>query len=256
MNKNQRNGLFAVLTVVSMAAVATLAVYANKGETALNPVQATDNSVEISGEDFAKIPLSDIEISGGTNKTFRYSLGGEKYVDGWILYSDCGHQRIDTIGSTRYFVLDNSEQGRSNNFNFNLIFNFHGVTKTIFEYSYELTGAGSSIHAMFVGAKYSTMGADGFNPYDCDDIHEITNFDEEEGGSEEDGDYYFYPCIWDDAPYDYWDSTLGATGSGLFESTPVHSGDNLCAFQFNAYNVPAHATLKVWLTSMTFTYAC
>ena len=293
MNKNQRNGLFAVLTVVSMAAVATLAVYANKGETALNPVQATDNSVTINKTQFAGIQLSDIEISGGTNKAFRYSLGGEKYVDGWILYSDCGHQSIVDQNGKRYFVMDNSEESEENNLNFNIVFNFKGITDVSFGYNYTLSNPyGYDLPTSFAGVKYSARGDQGFDPRGYE-IHQLTNYwtdpiggedpepdpgmdpeepepDPGEGGGDEGAELAVSTSglitrhsetlqpVWECAENPDSFFMQGTHSDGYASSIdPEFDGHfSLCSINFAIEGIPEGAVVQIEMTSMTFTYTC
>ena len=272
MEKKQRNGLLAAMAITSMTAVAAIAAFAKAEGGLVNPAEASGGSKTISGEQFANLLLSPIYIDGKENKAFRYYFNSQRYVDGWILYSDCDHQSIVNEDGYRHFVLDNSGEESPNNFNFNVLFNIHGITAVSFEYGYRLTGF-DSCEVLFAGVKYASEGENGFNPTEYE-IHQLTNYEdpdpEDPEDPEEDPDEQVMPInngglihrhnaagdpmIW--AYTDYWSPALDEEGAEDYESDSDEGRYSLCSIQLNAVEVPPGAVLEMWLTSMTFTYTC
>ena len=94
------------------------------------------SAVSFSDHDFGRAKQ---ETNNKGDQEFRINLANGNYIDGALIFSDCGHCNIgNTLGDV--FQLDNSLQDSGNSFNFNFFFNVRGIKQATIYYTSTITG--------------------------------------------------------------------------------------------------------------------
>ena len=142
-------------------AISSVALSSNGG--LVKSIKATDSvTVTIDDEMLENTILEDYQHPnkqynvGEYDKRFTISLGGNKIIQGAILFRDCGYQFTgNTLGDA--FGINNTDN-KDNAYNFNLIFSFENVTSMSINYSAYST----TYNYIFHQIKYSYLNGEDF----------------------------------------------------------------------------------------------
>ncbi len=174
-------------------------------------------------------------------KKFRIDLGNEKYIDGALLYTDCGYQ---SVGSNlrNDFSIDNSANGTSNNFNFNFYFSVAGIQTVIVQRSQQInkdsyTASGNSYLTSikyFAGNNLENFFKNHTHGQ-CKSINGV-----QQTGS-------------------YWNGTISSTSYKTVTSESLDkkpSGCGIFSYQVQGTGLSAGLALNFALKYITITYTC
>ena len=141
MNKR----LLAVSTLALGATALTIATvcYSQKGINEESLIIATEeaNTRTLTSADLATATFTNYRHStrsyteGQYDKKFQIDLGEGKYIDGLLLFADCGHQSVgDNLSEP--FVIDCSSEESNNAYNFNVLLSVKGIKEVSFTGTY------------------------------------------------------------------------------------------------------------------------
>lgn len=144
--------------VVSLAAVAVI----TRNNEALKPAKADENSLVLDSTALENIALEDIDFgkSEGKDKKFRIDLGNDKYIDGAVVFRDCGHQFTgNTLGDA--FGINNENVETANAYNFQILFSLESSYDISFDITETSLTKDSSVYTLFQ-IKYGGFGGENF----------------------------------------------------------------------------------------------
>lgn len=111
-------------TAIVACLITTTVFVAKNNSSFINEVKADETTLTLNNDQLKQIELEDINLKGegeADDKAFRIELGGPRYIDGAILFRDCGHQFTgNTLGDP--FGIDNRGISSINAYNFNIVF--------------------------------------------------------------------------------------------------------------------------------------
>lgn len=155
---------FKALLLSASVAALTVGVIALTGsrKNELTTVFAGTDSISLDSEALKGIALEDINLNPAkaNDKKFRISLGDDKYIDGAIVFRDCGLQYTgDTLGD--FFGIDNSSSGSANAYNFQILFSLENTSSFSFSINEKASIDDNSIYTLF-HVKYGNFGGENF----------------------------------------------------------------------------------------------
>ena len=153
-------GLAALAVTVGTLAVSVATNGINQVHAAEVPETAGVKTATITSADLKNTPFEDYEIvEGKHDKKFRISLPDDKYINGCIVFRDCGHQFVgSTLGDA--FGIDNTYSGAPKNaYNFNILFSFEHVTKITVDFRAIVSGSGGDEHSQ-LELKYASLSGE------------------------------------------------------------------------------------------------
>lgn len=241
-----------IMAIAATAAIATIGTIALVKAPALNnfaQVKASTKSVTLNAEDLSKATFSDLDLVYETkhqyDKQFQIPLEDGKYINGALVYSDCGHQFAgNNLSET--FGLDNSGEASGNAFNFNFLFSFeNNVTDASVNFTVvDTLNATSKSYAYRLRFSYKADDDSSlFYTRIKDNWDGITTY----GSSFYNGDYEAYTAELSSTKESK--SISGDKGS--------HNHNTIVNFNFNSQDlVPAGDVVTFQITSISFTYEC
>ncbi len=195
-----------------------------------------------------QIETASWEFSDKTSENegkFRIDLDNGKYIDGAILYQDCGYQSIGpSMGDN--FTLDNTTDPNkaANNFNFNIYFSVHGIKSVSVNRSQILEGEGANTTGSKSGLfsiKY--IGKNSITSYFKEHTHGFCK-----NYSESSSTY---------ADFHSWSSTVTNSWTKIPASCDnAASGCGLFKIQIQGTGLPFGQAVKFQLNYLTLTYTC
>lgn len=238
-----------IMAIAATAAIATIGTVALVKAPALNnfaQVKASTKSVTLNAEDLSKATFSDLDLAYDAkkqyDKQFQIPLENGNFINGALVFSDCGHQFVGN-NLSEPFGLDNSEQGSSNAFNFNFMFSFEkSVTKI--EVNYTAIGSEGVSFTYASRIRFSNEETDSTKFYDT----LKTNW-----GDITDGSVNFF----DRRDEESRSITSEASNvSASFECDGEHTIGNFNINTSGGNHLPGGQTVTFQLTSIEFTYEC
>ena len=153
--------LFAATSALSLSLV-ILAASTLKTST-FSIAESIGGDVTFSSSDLKTIALEDIKLKGDSkpaDKKFRLPLGNGKYIEGAIVFNDCGYQYTGaTLGD--FFGINNTDT-IANAYNFNILFSMENTERITVNYSLR-SGTNDGSVCSYFEMKYSNeFGGDGF----------------------------------------------------------------------------------------------
>ena len=147
-----------VATTLTVGVIALAGAHKNESTT----IFAGTGSISLDSEALKGIALEDINLNPdkADDKKFRIPLGEGKYIDGAIVFQDCGLQYTgDTLGD--FFGIDNSSSPSANAYNFQILFSLEHTSSFSFSVNEKASIGDSSIYTLFQ-VKYGAFGGDDF----------------------------------------------------------------------------------------------
>lgn len=232
----------AVLGAFGTVAVAKAPTFEN-----FSQVKASAKTLTLdTTEKLQAITFSELDL-GATrkDKQFQISLGNDKYINGALIFSDCGNQFVgDDLSDS--FGLDNSEQTVSNAFNFNFLFSFeNNITDASVNFTVvDTLNATSTTYAYRLRFAYKVDDdSSQFYTRIKDNLNDITRY---ESG--------FF-----NGNYTAYTEKLSSTeqSKSISGDKGTHNHNTIVDFNFNSQNhVPAKDKVTFQITSISFTYEC
>ena len=239
------------LLISSLMTAGTLAlsvgVLSSQHSFSFHKAKAGVTDLEITSAIASTISLSNWSHSGkdyeggASDRQFRYELGNEKYIDGLLLFNDCGHQSVGaTLGDS--FVLDNTEQGSYNAFNFNIILAVKGITSARATFVYTATESNwSPLTDSRIKIKYDYTST----PYDLKTVIDNKSY----GAVTLTGGYSGHHVT------SFSNSTFSTAGTFQSNVSSFGSGINLISFAVDGEVKPG-VKLEISLSSLELSYTC
>ena len=150
--------LFASVGALTVGVIALTGTHKNES----TAIFAGTGSISLDSEALKGIALEDINLNPdkADDKKFRIPLGEGKYIDGAIVFQDCGLQYTgDTLGD--FFGIDNSSSPSANAYNFQILFSLEHTSSFSFSINEKTSIGDSSIYTLFQ-VKYGVFGGDDF----------------------------------------------------------------------------------------------
>ena len=147
-----------------IACLVTTTVFVAKNNSSfINEVKADETTLTLNNDQLKQIELKDINLKGqgqADDKAFRIELGGPRYIDGAILFRDCGHQFTgNTLGDP--FGIDNRDTGSTNAYNFNIVFSLERTDRLSVDMTETSLTSDKTVFTRFE-IKYALAGGNDF----------------------------------------------------------------------------------------------
>lgn len=245
-------GLAALAVIIGTLAVSVATNGINEVHAAT--VTETDGvkTVTITNADLLATKLEDFTIDPkqGLDKKFRIALPDGKYIDGAVIFNDCGHQFVgDSLGDP--FGIAAPSAAGAYAYNFNILFSFEHVTSITVDLRASVTGEGENTgKEAIIWLKYASLKGEFYQG-----LIGHSNYAELVANSRESG-------IYSAAYYKFEQLALSVDEESALNLSTGASGDdiNIAAFQFTQsqwkYIATPGFTTSAFINSLTFTYYC
>lgn len=159
-----KNRSKALLLFSGVAALSVVAVALSTNSTLnFNDVRATSSPVNLNSAALKTIALEDIDlkgVEGEYDKKFRIPLADNKYIDGAIVFQDCGSQFTGaTLGDA--FGIDNTASSTANAYNFQILFSLDNTSSISVDMTENASTGDGSVYTLFQ-LKYGNFGGADF----------------------------------------------------------------------------------------------
>lgn len=216
-----------------------------------DPIETVLDATEL-----AKCVLNPYTFDGkDDSRQFVYSLPGGKYIQGAVLFGDCGHQSVGDTLADPMTMDNNGGVDEKNAADFHILFSAHGLQYVSFTFDMGNSVCPNKSSDVVYGAKFSTVCGtslyDGLSgrPYHGDDgiAEDYLRTDFYVTGDHSEVSLY-------DQKYQYTGVTYSYTRPA--ENTGKYGQLNAVAFYVNPYWIYSHATFTLTLKSITLRYTC
>ncbi len=252
MKKNRQLALI-LCSAAALQAAILIPVIGNNNK----PVAAdeTTHSVTLNNEALQAITYEDYSLAlshSGGDKKFQVPVDDGGYIEGALLFNDCGKQSVGTsLGSEFSMGVSTTDQ-----YNFNFIFAAHHLLDFNVTFKVMIDGTASGSNCFTTYGKFTTLGDSTTSLYD-----KISS-------AEEDSDYYSSII----GLGDFWshkETAAGGEYDGKITSNAGWSSQsgytefggstyNLMAINFRAVSdpLPSDMTIHFQIESLTLRYKC
>ena len=180
--------------------------------------------------------------------SFRINLGGGKYVNGLLLYGDCGHQDVHNLGS--FTTSRNSGGVDYESFNYNILLSVNGLVSASMDITMNFPGAAG----VYTGCTYTTnitYSAYSIfdNYFDGDDYSKNLHSDVNRDATS------YYDLIWGHSNQSFAAQTTNEnTGKQLVKK----EGGYTAVFRINGLldNDPGNNSIDIQINSLSVEYTC
>lgn len=245
--KTQSVLICGLATTVVVGALGVVALVKAPTFENFSQAKASTGSVTLNTkEKLQAVTFSELDLGAGSkDKQFQISLGNDKYINGALIFSDCGNQFVgDDLSDS--FGLDVSKLSRDDNaFNFNFLFSFEkNVTVAEIHFTVvDTTGAGTRYANRL---RYSSgIESDSSEFYTTlrNNLSKITS----------NNDSFF------NGEFAAHENTLSSTKTydSLYREKGSYNNNTIIDLNFNSRDyVPRGDIVTIQITSISFTYEC
>lgn len=243
-------GLAALAVTVGALAVSVATNGINEVHAAT--VTETDGvkTATITSADLTQVKLENYEFDKGIyDKKFRIPLDNGAYIDGAVIFNDCGHQFVgSTLGDA--FGIDNTyDEAPKNAYNFNILFSFEHVTSIGVDLRANVIGNSTNTEEKgLTWLKYASIEGEFYEVLrDRVTYANLVN-------NPRDGNFY------SKASYDVHALPMSTDKEAEANVSCISTGFNIAAFQFTYFDwehyVTPGFTISAFINSLSFTYRC
>ena len=246
-------GLLAV-SLVSVTSALVVAAKDNNGAVAVPGLADAEPSAVVTAEMLQATELVDWDLKGEGeghyDKKFRLNLSNGRYIDGGLIFNDCGYQSVgSTLGDP--FMIDNTDT-KANAYNFNVLFSLESSVGAIFNFTAE-TGDGQD-----ASISYQVKHALPKPQYQSANFYQTL----------ESGTYSYHDLVStpsESAFYSTADNSYNSKSAYFYDESKdlsiscYSSGYTVVAFQFTYYSsvyIDPGESLTCTLTSISFFFDC
>ena len=253
MKSTLRIGMAAV-SLVSVLAIFAASEKNNDEAVALPRLAAVQPEVTVTYETLQATPLVDWDLkgegAGHYDKKFRLNLSNGRYIDGAIIFNDCGDQSVGpTLGDP--MKLDNTGNTGANAYNFNVLFSLQSTVEATFYFDLHRGGENLSSTSACLQVKHAKLKGD----YHSSDFYTILESTDYADLTKFAGQGYFYS----DAEGTYSTRTPNFTTGDDGVLYCGASGYTIVAFQFTYDDdklLPGKQWISCALEEIKFQFAC
>lgn len=178
------------------------------------------------------------------SRKFTYSMPGGKFIEGAILFGDCGYQYVGANLSEPFGI--NNTSGGNKDLDFHIFFNAHGLTRAELYFDVKLDkdyGIGITLN---YGIKLSDKCADGL-------YEELKNKNYSIITERKNGTTDFYK---DETIGSFGLKSANAVSEDIKRPNQYAGTINAAALQFNAFTIPPTYGVIITLTKVVLRYTC
>ena len=252
--------LFAGISALSLS-VAAVAINASKAKPLTIVKSGNSKSVTFTSSQLKNVALEDIDLGGsnGLDKKFRLPLENGNYIDGAIVFRDCGHQYTGSkLGD--FFGIDNPISAEANAYNFQILFSFESTVSLKVDFTEVASSNDGSVKSYFQ-IKYVDKEYVDFYDFIEDNYSKITEVVNSFDAS-------FYTGYYQETILKLDNESSEHAGGGYSKTeNDFHfsqSGATVAALQctyasgepWNQYYVQKNSWIKFGLDSLSFEYNC